>query len=75
MHLGHRNKEAYASVIIMVASPDWRQLPVLGLRLTGKEIAADNAYIMKMLARLDTALSNTKYLGKESELTATRLGK
>ena len=31
-------------------APLSRQLPVLGLRLTGKEIAADNAYIKEMLA-------------------------
>ena len=50
MHLEPSNKEAYASEIIIDASPDWQQLPVLGLRLTGKEIAADNAYLIKILA-------------------------
>ena len=50
MHLEPGNKEAYASVIIMDASANWRQLPVLGLRITGKEITADNAYVMELFA-------------------------
>ena len=50
MHLEPGETEAYASVIIMDAGPDWRQLPVLGLRITGKDITTDNAYIMELLA-------------------------
>ena len=50
MHLDPGHKEAYGGVIIMDATSDWRQLPVLGLRITGKEIAAKNANIMKMVA-------------------------
>ena len=49
-HLEPGNMVAYASVIIMDTSPDWRQLPVLGLQIADKEITADNAYIMEMLA-------------------------
>ena len=49
MHLEPGNIEVYASVIIMDASPDWRRLPVIGLRITGKEITANNAYIKEML--------------------------
>ena len=34
----------------MDAILDWQRQPVLGRRITGKEIAADKAYIMEKLA-------------------------
>ena len=46
MHLEPGYMETCASVIIMNASPDWPRLPVIGLRITGNEIAADSAYII-----------------------------
>ena len=49
MHQDPGNNKAHGSVINMDATSGWRQIPVLGLMITGKEIAAEYSYIIKIL--------------------------
>ena len=50
MHICPSVRQASGSVVIMDASDEWRNKPVLSLRITDQDIEADSAYDMEFIA-------------------------